>query len=27
MFRIEEWDENGPKFDVSDPAVTEKPAT
>jgi predicted phosphodiesterase len=27
MFRIEDWDQNGPKFDVSDPALTEKPAT
>jgi predicted phosphodiesterase len=27
MFRIEDWDENGPKFDVSDPALTDKPET
>lgn len=27
MFRAEEWDENGPKFDASDPALLEKPAT
>ena len=27
MFRIEDWDENGPKFDVSDPALTAKPET
>lgn len=27
MFRIEEWDENGPKFDTSDPALTDKPET
>jgi hypothetical protein len=27
MFRAEDWDENGPCFDVSDPAITEKPAS
>lgn len=27
MFRAEDWDTNGPKFDVTDPATTEKPAT
>lgn len=26
-FKIEDWDENGPQFDVSDPALDEKPAT
>ncbi len=25
MFRAEDWDANGPKFDTGDPAVTEKP--
>ncbi|MCC6590548.1 MAG: metallophosphoesterase [Bryobacterales bacterium] len=27
MFRTEDWDENGPKFDVGDPSITEKPTT
>lgn len=27
MFRAEDWDENGPKFDIGDPALSEKPAT
>jgi hypothetical protein len=27
MFRAEEWDENGPKFAVDDPASSEKPKT
>ena len=27
IFKAEDWDENGPKFDSGDPAVTEKPAT
>jgi hypothetical protein len=27
MFRAEQWDENGPKFDVGDPAITEEPRT
>jgi predicted phosphodiesterase len=27
MFRADEWDENGPKFTVEDPASTEKPKT
>jgi predicted phosphodiesterase len=27
MFPVEQWDENGPKFDVSDPALTHKPET
>jgi Icc protein len=27
MFRAEDWDENGPKFDVNDPAATDKPET
>ena len=27
MFRAEDWDTNGPKFDVGDPAVTDQPAT
>jgi len=27
MFRAEEWDENGPRFDVKDPAGLEKPQT
>ncbi len=27
MFRIEDWDENGPKFDTADPALTYKPET
>jgi len=27
IFKAEEWDENGPQFDVGDPAITEKPTT
>jgi len=27
MFKAEDWDENGPKFDVGDPAIQEDPAT
>jgi predicted phosphodiesterase len=27
MFRTEDWDENGPRFQVQDPASTEKPST
>jgi 3',5'-cyclic AMP phosphodiesterase CpdA len=27
MFRAEDWDENGPKFDTGDPALKEKPLT
>jgi predicted phosphodiesterase len=27
MFKAEDWDENGPKFAVEDPASTEKPTT
>ena len=27
MFRAEDWDENGPKFDVADPAVSDRPRT
>jgi Icc protein len=27
MFRAEEWDENGPKFDPQDPAAVERPGT
>ena len=27
MFRIEDWDDNGPKFDIADPAGLEKPST
>jgi 3',5'-cyclic AMP phosphodiesterase CpdA len=27
MFRAEDWDENGPRFDTGDPALTEKPST
>jgi Icc protein len=27
MFRAEDWDENGPRFEVEDPAATEKPQT
>ncbi|MEZ5399966.1 MAG: metallophosphoesterase [Bryobacteraceae bacterium] len=27
MFRAEDWDENGPKFDTGDPAATEEPRT
>jgi predicted phosphodiesterase len=27
MFRADQWDEMGPKFDVGDPAITEKPTT
>lgn len=27
MFRAEDWDEKGPKFDTGDPATTEKPRT
>jgi hypothetical protein len=27
MFRAEEWDENGPKFAVDDPASGDKPKT
>jgi hypothetical protein len=25
MFRAEDWDSSGPKFDVGDPAITERP--
>jgi hypothetical protein len=27
MFRADEWSENGPQFDSSDPALREKPPT
>ena len=27
MFRADDWDENGPKFDVGDPSENEQPAT
>ncbi len=27
MFKAEDWDEKGPKFDVGDPAINEKPQT
>jgi predicted phosphodiesterase len=27
MFRAEDWDEKGPKFDVGDPAINDKPQT
>lgn len=27
MFKAQDWDESGPKFDIADPASTEKPAT
>lgn len=27
IFKADEWDENGPQFDVGDPAITEKPTT
>lgn len=27
MFRAEDWDESGPRFDVGDPAIDDKPAT
>jgi predicted phosphodiesterase len=27
VFRSEDWDANGPKFDVRDPAITDKPET
>jgi predicted phosphodiesterase len=27
MFRAEDWDENGPRFDLGDPAITESPRT
>ncbi len=27
MFRAEDWDEQGPKFNIADPAITEKPGT
>jgi predicted phosphodiesterase len=27
MFRAEDWDENGPKFEVADPAISESPKT
>ena len=27
MFKAEDWDENGPKFDVGDPAINEDPQT
>lgn len=27
MFRVEDWDENGPKFDVTDPPAAERPRT
>jgi hypothetical protein len=27
MFRAEDWDENGPRFAVTDPASSERPAT
>ncbi len=27
MFRAEDWDWNGPKFDVGDPAITDRPAS
>jgi predicted phosphodiesterase len=27
MFRAEDWDENGPKFNIDDPAINEEPPT
>ena len=27
MFRVEDWDEKGPRFDIGDPAINEAPPT